>query len=257
MPNISYRNYLRANWRFVQFSCHIVWAVMYIFIGFSRMHFDKRQKWLQKWSQKLLQILAIKVVCEGVNESKKDASFWVSNHVTWLDIFVYMSIEPSRFVAKDEIAQWPVVGRLVASFGVVFIDRNNKHHAREVSQQLVEYLNVGEAVTVFPEGTSSDGTSVLPFKSSLFQAALESGAAVQPWALRYENEHGRQVTHLAYYGEVSFWESLKPLLLNRQNQVRVAKLPMVAVGDKERRVLCEESRNSVVAQLKKWAVTLD
>ncbi len=257
MPNISYCNLLRAHWRFLRFCGHVFWGVIWVGMALRWQDRHQQQLWLQKWSRQLLNILRIKVICERASSPTVSAGFWVSNHVSWLDIFVLMSIEPSRFVAKKDIQSWPIMGHLIAKAGTVFIARENKAATHNVANALVQHLLDGECVTVFPEGTSSNGKDVLPFKSSLFQAACTSEVAIQPWALRYENQAAQQVTQHAYCQNVSFWQSLQPLLLNQCQQVRVARLPVIELKSACRKKLSEHSHQTIRQQMRTWQACFD
>ena len=99
----------------------------------------------------------------------------VANHISWLDIFVLNALQPARFIAKAELQRWPVVGRLIANAGTLFIERERRRDTHTVNRHTVEALARGDVVAVFPEGTTSDGTGLLKFHSSLLQPIVDAG----------------------------------------------------------------------------------
>ena len=111
----------------------------------------------------------------------------VANHISWLDIFVLNAHHPVRFVAKAEIAKWPVVSRMIRGAGTVFIERERRRDTHRVNHQMAHVLANGDVVAIFPEGTTTYGTDVLPFKSSLLQPIVEAEGHVQPVAIRYRD----------------------------------------------------------------------
>ena len=137
----------------------------------------------------------------------------VANHVSWLDIYVLNAFCPSLFVAKSEIAHWPLLGTLARKSGTVFIERGRKRDILRVNAALTQLLRDGARIAVFPEGTTTAGNTVLPFRSALLQAAVNCGAPVCPIALRYERIDGSLCTEAAFTGDTSFaaalWQVLK------------------------------------------------
>ena len=114
----------------------------------------------------------------------------VANHVSWLDIFALHAVGPVRFIAKAEIERWPVLGGLVRGVGTLFIERARRHDTHRVNQEIARALAAGDIVAVFPEGTTTDGTALLPFKGSLLQPIIDAQGHVQPVAIRYRDADG-------------------------------------------------------------------
>jgi len=115
--------------------------------------------------------------------------FVVANHVSYLDVFVLGSLIPAVFVSKQEVRDWPVVGWIAWLQRTIFIARRRSRAGDELSP-LSSALNQGFNVIMFPEGTSTDGTSLLPFKSALFEAPRQANAYTQPVSLIYRERHG-------------------------------------------------------------------
>lgn len=140
----------------------------------------------RRWSARLLRILAIRV--RVVGEVPRDSHVTVANHVSWLDITLLSACEDTRFIAKSEIRDWPVAGWLANAAGTFYI-RRGKGGARPLVERLVPHLLAGGSVVLFPEGTTTDGSDVLPFHARLFSAPIDADAWVQPVALRYGAGH--------------------------------------------------------------------
>jgi len=133
----------------------------------------------------------------------------VANHISWLDIFVILCFQPARFIAKADLKRMPVIGRLIANVGTLFIERERRRDTHTVNRHTVEALARGDVVAVFPEGTTSDGTGLLKFHSSLLQSAVDAKGHVQPIAIRYRTPADEFCEAPAYVGELnlvqSFW----------------------------------------------------
>ncbi|UOO78136.1 1-acylglycerol-3-phosphate O-acyltransferase [Neisseria sp. Dent CA1/247] len=131
----------------------------------------------------------------------------VANHVSWLDIFAMSALFPSSFIAKQEISNWPVLGKMGRNAGTVFINRNSRKDVEPINQAITAALKNGQNVSFFPEAKTSSGMDVLPFKAALFQSALDSGAPVQTVVLRYYDHLGRR-TAMPSYADVNLLTSL-------------------------------------------------
>lgn len=138
----------------------------------------------------------------------------LSNHVSWLDISVLSAIAPIVFVSKSEVAEWPIFGTLARLQRTVFIERERRHKTGEAASAMADRLRGGDAVVLFPEGTSSDGIRILPFRSALIgavhhtigDATHHSRVAVQPVSIAYVRFGGIPVGRalrdkVAWYGE--------------------------------------------------------
>ena len=153
----------------------------------------------------------------------------VANHVSWLDIPVLFAIAPVRFVSKSEVARWPIVGWLARLGRTVFVRRGDRASVAGKAREVAEALRAGDAVVVFPEGTTTDGNRVLAFKSGLLgavRAAMGEGALhVQPLAIAHTHASGLPLGratrhHAAYPGSVSLGRSLLRVL--REGSLDVA-----------------------------------
>ncbi len=151
----------------------------------------------------------------------------LSNHISWIDIFAIDSIAAAVFVAKAEVARWPLVGTLVSRAGTVFIERSRRHAVHDVIARLEQRIRSGHRVAVFPEGTTSDGTCVLPFYGNLAQAAIGAHAPVVPVALRYIDAGGQPTRVPVYVGDTHFLASLWQVTGHPRLIVEVHVLPAI------------------------------
>ncbi len=180
--------------------------------AYPRASEQGRLKLIRDWSQKLLRLCGMTLVVHGDENSLAAGGLVVGNHVSWIDIYVINAWRPTPFVAKAEIANWPVIGWLAKTIGTIFIQREKRGDARRIMQQLAERISGNERACVFPEGTTGDGQGLLPFHTNLFQAAVIAGAPVQPICLMYADAKGRQSLAPAYVGDMSLMDTLNAML---------------------------------------------
>jgi len=169
----------------------------------------------------LCALLRMRVRVNGV-PMRDRAVLYVSNHISWADILVIGSLAPVAFVAKREVASWPLVGITAKLQRTVFVDRTRRHQTGEAVADIVKRLKDGVSVVLFAEGTSSDGNRVLPFRSALLGAVEEASAhagnvIIQPMSISYSGLHGipmgRQHRPLvAWYGDLDFLPHIKAFI---------------------------------------------
>jgi len=160
------------------------------------------------------------------------AGLVLPNHVSWLDILVIDSVEPCSFIAKAEIRSWPLVGFLCDRAGTLFIERGRRHAVHQVLETATEQLRAGGRVAVFAEGTTSDGTVVLPFHANLVEAAVRADCVVQPLALRYEDRSGQRSTAVEFVGSTTFVQSLWRVLA--ESETRAVMIPLTPLAGEDR-----------------------
>ncbi|MFP5462638.1 MAG: lysophospholipid acyltransferase family protein [Gammaproteobacteria bacterium] len=136
----------------------------------------------------------------------------VANHISWVDIFAINALCPASFVAKAEIARWPLIGTLVARTGTLFIERGKRRAVHRMIEHIGRNLEAGGRVAVFPEGTTGDGRCLLPFHANLVQAAVEARIDVVPAGVRYVDTGGARTEAIDYIGDMNFVESLWRIL---------------------------------------------
>ncbi len=207
-----------------------------------------RRAIVQRWSVRMLRRLGVEVRVSGT--AHPGAVLMAANHVSWLDIpALHASAPQARFVSKSAIAHWPLLGRLARAGGTLFIERERKRDAMRVVHEIAAALRHGDAVAVFPEGTTGSGDAVLPFHANLLQAAITTATAVQPVVLRY-SEPGLPVSVAAQYiGDTTLVESLMKVCRARGLVVDVRFLPAEPAGELDRRALAQRLHDRVAAEL--------
>lgn len=215
-----------------------------------RLDPERREQRIRLWCGKFLTILNIRVTVYGraPTEATRRALL-VSNHISWIDIWALKQLHPLRFVAKSDIRGWPLIGWLAAQTGTLFIERERRRDTGRVMNGVEQALRQDDCLCFFPEGTTSDGSEVKPFKSSLFQAAINAGAEVWPVALRYPAADGGPNTAVAYCGDITLWQSLRAVLRQQEIRVEVYFAPPLAAAGQERRHLSHRARHAIVSAL--------
>ena len=225
---------------------HLLFGLALCALVFSWVSGERRQRHVRAYSRKLLRICGVSVEQQG--EALAHALV-VSNHVSWLDIFVINSLHPSLFVAKSEIRDWPVLGWVVAQAGTVFIARGNRRELRHTFKGIVANLERGERVAFFPEGTTAEQGSLLPFHANLFEAAIDAKVMVQPIALEYLDQHGALHPSVSYIGDMHFTDSVVAILSGSAVHARLACLPALDARGAHRRELAAATQEQVAQAL--------
>jgi 1-acyl-sn-glycerol-3-phosphate acyltransferase len=210
---------------------------------------EERQERVQQWSAHALKVLGVELAVHG-SPPVLGPVLVVSNHVSWLDILVINAARPCRFVSKADVKAWPLVGRLVEEAGTLFIEREKRRDAVRVVHHLAESLRAGDVLAVFPEGTTGDGSAVLPFHANLLQAALSAHSPVLPVALRYvDAKDGGLHDAPTYVGDTTLVASIWRTLCARDLVARLDfGLPQLAEG-RDRRTWAEALREDILQRL--------
>lgn len=199
------------------------------------------------WSARLLRILDVRLRQSGA--LPPSGCMVVANHVSWLDVFVLATLRPARFVCKSDVRDWPLIGWLVASNEALFLERGSRSAAAKLNRTIVAVLMAGDTVAVFPEGTSTDGSAVLPFHGAMLQGAADAASAVVPVALRYVDASGSRCRSVAYCGDISFWESMQSIAAARNLTVELDVLTPIASPSMDRRELARQAHESISNRL--------
>jgi len=182
-------------------------------------------------------------------ESLAPGSFLVANHISWIDIFIIDGRCPASFVAKAEIADWPLVGTLVSRTGNLFIERGRRHAVHRMIERLVQALGEGARVAVFPEGTTSDGRRLLPFHANLVEAAVRAHAPVVPLGLRYTTPEGAHAQAIEYIGDTTFVQSLWRILAQPCTHCELNLLAPIDEAGLSRHAIVERARAAIAQAL--------
>jgi 1-acyl-sn-glycerol-3-phosphate acyltransferase len=166
----------------------------------------------------------------------------ISNHVSWMDIFVILSVMPIRFVSKVEVKRWPVAGYLATAAGTLYLDRSRKRDAASMGTLMRQVLEERELIGIFPEGTTTDGSIIRPFFGSLLQPAIQARAILLPTALSYQTRQGHRNTVIPFIGSQTFLQSFMAILQAPRSRVLVRFGPPVSTVGFERRGLAEKTQ---------------
>src|SRR5207249_3600701 len=174
---------------------------------------DARGAWLHGWCRFACRVLGIRIRTHG---SMPSSGLLVSNHLSYLDIVVLSSIRPCVFVAKRDVARWPLFGWLAHAAGAIFVDRERRLSSPRVVNGIRDAIAGGSVVVLFPEGTSSDGSTVLPFKSALLESAVQLRCSIASGSIEYALNDGSVADEVCYWREMTLVPHLFNLLFKRE-----------------------------------------
>ncbi len=163
--------------------------------------------------------LGVEVVVDGRVPAE---GLVVANHLGFLDIIALAAAGPCVFVSKREVADWFLAGAMARQCGRVFVDRERRSGVVSAAAGMRRVFEAGIRVVIFPEGTSSEGGRVLPFRSSLLQAALDARVSVTPCGIFYRDSYGNPLHEVTYFGSKSLGEVLCALVARRMTRVHLA-----------------------------------
>jgi len=198
------------------------------------------------WYNRLADILAVRISLAG--HRPQAPALLVSNHVSWLDVIVLGGLTNADFLSKHEVRHWPLIGWVAAHVGTLFIRRGDGETA-SVSAQIAQRLRKGGLLTLFPEGTTTDGREVRPFFSRLFAAAVDTGTPVVPVTLHY-HINGDFDPVAPYTGQQSLIDNLRGLLLRDRTQVHVMFADPIAPQAHPRRAVADLARDAIIDALR-------
>lgn len=211
-----------AWWRSAWHLLLLLWTALHCWLAFLGLgrnpDVPARAAWLHRWCGKALARLHVNLQVSG---PVPPGGLIVSNHLSYLDIMVFSAIAPCVFVSKREVRGWPLFGRLATLAGTVYVDRARASDTPRVNDELAATLTQGVRAVLFPEGTSSDGRQVLPFRSPLLEAAVATESPVTAAYLEYAASDSDVGQDVCYWGDMTFVPHLFRLLSKRNVQARV------------------------------------
>ena len=222
--------------------------VLYWFWFFTHFLIPNRTYWRQlmfgAWTRSFVIISRMKI--EVIGTPPKPPFFLVTNHLGYADIPALRVVTNGIFVAKNEIDGWFLAGRICRAYGTIFINRANRRDIPRAGEMIVERLNAGEGVIVFPEGTSTKGDTVLPFNSSFLEFAAKAQIPVSYAAISYRTPPDELPAHLAvcWWEDITFFAHLWRLFHVRK-YTAVITFGEEPVMDANRKVLAGELRDRV------------
>lgn len=236
--------------RLFRLGLHLIAGLWLCGVVFRLTDAKGRERGVRAWSQKLLDICRVQLRIIDGRDVPADGprgaavaptAMIVANHISWLDIFVINAMQPCHFIAKSDIRDWPVAGWLSERAGTVFIARGNRRELRRTFEDMVGSIAAGNRVAFFPEGTTAQQGTLLPFHANLFEAAIDAAVPVQPYALRYFDAKGAFHPAVDYVGDISFRQSIFAVLRGGGITAQLLLLSPIQSAGAHRRDLAKAS----------------
>jgi 1-acyl-sn-glycerol-3-phosphate acyltransferase len=238
-------------YRIVRILILLLLGILIIAVSWSFTEEKTRTKLTKWWCQKLLRCFNLTTVLFGAPpQDQASNNMFLANHVSWADIYALNSILPLQFIAKSDINHWPILGYLVRKSGTIFINRSNRKDTSRIVEMTTKCLLAGGNVGFFPEGTTTDGTSLAHFKSSIVQAAINANAQLRPVAIRYPLPNGGINTKMAYAGEMTLGKSMMHVLKQKNPTVELHFLTPIDTQSANRQALTQSAFESIASALK-------
>lgn len=180
---------------------------------------NQQERIIRFWCKRLLSIFEIKVEVTGLEGylGNQKKYLMVANHISWMDIIVIQSIKPCIFVAKSDVASWPLFGWVAQMTGTIFIKRDKVSDIKKALKKMKRRL-IKCSVCIFPEGTSTSGRYLLTFKSNLFQSSIDTNKSILPLCLRYEQNNSYS-DKAAFVDDMSLLDSINKI--KQEKDIRV------------------------------------
>ena len=223
---------------------HLFFGIMCIII-FPAINRGSKKRLIKWWSILLLRIFKVNLIINNDLKNILDKKNYliVSNHISWLDIFIINSAYPVTFVAKKSISRWPILGWLVKASETIFIDRKKITKIRKTSKEIEYFLENKGSICIFPEGTSSDGSQLLNFKSNLLQTSINKNVSVIPIAIQYFHNQNF-CSAPAYCGDLSLLDSVINLIKIKNIDAKLTILPELK-GISDRKTLAVKAYSAI------------
>lgn len=234
--------------RLARVALHLVEGAIQVALRFPFAGARRRSELRQAWSRRLLRHMGIEVAADPA-VAQCAAGLLAANHVSFVDVFVINAVLPSGFVAKSEVAHWPLIGWLCRHNETIFIERGNRRAAHGTQLRMVEAMRAGRRLAIFPEGTTTRGDHVLPFHGALFQAAVDAGTPVAALTLRYVDAGGRPSQAPAYVDDTSLFDCLRAILANPGLVAHVTLAATLAPPFADRRHLSHRAHGAIAGML--------
>ena len=246
----SSTGYLTRAARILRLGLHLANGVYLAAVVYPRRSSERQHAMIQRWSKRLLAILNIKLHCYDQPRALPAKCLLVANHVSWVDIFAISSVFPATFVAKADIRGWPFLGKLCERTGTIFIERGSSRGARRANRQIAEALHRGiRPVVVYPEGTTTLGSELKPFRPALLQSAADTAARIHPLALRYVDSQGERTEHAAWVGDASLLASIVAIVRQPEIALELRFLGAWSGGDQTRREIAARAQKVIAHAL--------
>ena len=238
---------------------HVALGLLYAVLLFPWIGSAWRDAAVTTWSRLLLLIIGVRLDSHGLpprpgGKAGEGAgqptvgSLLLINHSSWLDVFSVAALVPARFVSKAEIGRWPVFGWLAIVVGTLFVERGRRHAVVRTNQAVAERLRSGQLIGVFPEGTTTDGSRLLPFHANLVQPAIDLNAPLRPVGVRF-TQRGEYSRAAMFVGEMNLMQSLWRVVTAPHLAVEVHWLPPIEPVPSNRHAAARVARAAIARAL--------
>jgi 1-acyl-sn-glycerol-3-phosphate acyltransferase len=236
---------------------HVALGLLYAVLLFPWIGRRFRDAAVMNWSRLLLLIIGVQLESHGdppllpiplSAAAPSPGSLLLINHTSWLDVFSIAAVVPARFVAKAEIGRWPVFGWLAIVVGTLFVERGRRHAVMRTNQAVADRLRSGQLIGIFPEGTTTDGSRLLPFHANLIQPAIELGVPMRPVGVRF-TQRGEFSRVAMFVGEMHLMQSLWRIVTAPHLAVEVHWLPAIEPAPSNRHQAARAARAAIAHAL--------
>ena len=236
---------MRTLSRLIRMAFYLLLASIAISILFSRLgeKIPNKRRIISAIYRRFYLVANIRVKVTGT--PTQEPALWVCNHISWMDVLILAGDHTLDFIAKTEVASWPLIGGLVQKAGTLFVDRSNKFQAYRSLPELQRRIKSGTPVVVFPEGTTSDGQTTLPFKPMFYQAAVRENLLVQPISLRYERPDGQLSDALPFIDDDDFFTSLMRIVKEPKTIAHVHYLAPMTAAEWHRKSMARTNQDHI------------
>jgi 1-acyl-sn-glycerol-3-phosphate acyltransferase len=243
----------RTLFRLLRVALHLLQGCLTVALVYPCLSEKNRLGLKRRWSRQLLAMLGVRLRYQNPHNTDLEPTLphglVVSNHISFLDIFVVNAIAPTAFVSKHDVRGWPLIGWLSEHTDTLFLERGNRNAAQRARENLAMHLKHGKRVALFPEGTTTRGDTLLPFHSALFQAAIDAGTTVTPLALRYRAADGGLSSAPAYVDDISLLECMRRIAGQKTLYAEVIACSSLLTTEGDRRKLSAQAHQMVVHSL--------
>lgn len=236
--------------RIARIAAHISEAAWKLTFHAPRWSAARRRAETARWSRRAMTLIGADLRIDGAaHPGGQVGTLYVANHVSWMDICALLASRDLCFVAKADIRDWPVIGRIATQAGTLYVERERRAATRAVNADIIRRLEAGQSVCIFPEGTTTEGDALLPFRSALFESATAVGADIQPVAIRHVDAAGNRLDDAAFVGDTSLVRSIWRLLGARGTRTELTFLPVFSAARMSRRDAALQAERAIAQSL--------
>ena len=236
---------IRASKRLLVVAGYLLAGALWVALLFPWLKHAARARIKQRWSAGLLKALGVELPDDSAPFTSLPHGLIVANHISFIDIFVINALVPVTFVAKREVARWPLIGWLTARTDNLFIERGHRGAAHLTQQAMSATLSSGWRLVLFPEGTTTAGSGVLPFHAALLQSAVTSALPVICVALGYQDAAGRMTATPAYIDADTLWDCIWRIVTRDCVVAQVTVAAQLSSAGSDRRQLAQQAHRCI------------